>query len=212
MRVKSLQKWAFAALVVVIAGIALWGLMPDDDVAPSDELKSGALKSGEATSQSLEDKECQFLKSGRDAASPLSASPLEEDSSTDEESSPDEDPEEAKIETFEALTDVWMEPSKAGVTEKDIAGFVAAFHRIPKDRQDECVNRALNLIPDENVMLLAGLLLDKSLDKEIVETVFHDVLNRDESVKLPIMRQILMDKSHPCWEDANWIVDAQDPK
>lgn len=40
---------------------------------------------------------------------------------------------------------------------EDIGEVAKMFRSVPKDRQDECIHRALNLIPDENVMLLAGV-------------------------------------------------------
>ena len=116
--------------------------------------------------------------------------------------------EEKLVNAFDDLTDKWMEPASKGVTMTDVDDFAKAFRRIPKARQDECVHRALNLIPDENVMLLAGILMDKSMDKEIVETVYNDILNRDEDVKKPILQQIFRDKSHPCWADTAWILDV----
>ena len=125
--------------------------------------------------------------------------------STEEESEPEE---EKLVKGFDDLTDKWMAPSAKGVTMSDIDNFVKSFGKIPKSRQDECIHRALNLIPDENVMLLAGVLMDKTIDKEIVETVYNDILNRDEDVKKPILRQIFKDKSHPCWANTAWILDV----
>lgn len=116
--------------------------------------------------------------------------------------------EEKAVDTFDALTDKWMEPSVKGVTMDEIKKFCDTFRKVPKARKDECIHRALNLVPDDNVMLLAGILLDKSFDKEIIEAVFNDVLNRDESVKKPIMKEIFKDKSHPCWADVAWILDV----
>lgn len=116
--------------------------------------------------------------------------------------------EEKLVNAFDDLTDAWMEPQPTKVTMDEINRFVASFKRVPKARQDECVHRALNLIPDENVMLLAGILMDKGMDKEIVETVYNDVLNRDEDVKKPILQQIFKDKAHPCWADTAWILDV----
>ena len=142
----------------------------------------------------------------------------EDETASDEDSADNEAPqteeekreaeEEKLVNAFDDLTDTWQEPSAKGVTMSDIDNFAAAFRKIPKARQDECIHRALNLIPDENVMLLAGVLLDKSMDKEIVETVFNDVLNRDEDVKKPILQEIFKDKSHPCWADTAWILDV----
>ena len=125
---------------------------------------------------------------------------------TDEEKAAAE--EERLVEAFDNLTDKWMEPAKDGVTMQDIDTFVRRFKSVPADRKDECLHRALNLVPDENVMLLAGILLDKSLDKEMIELVYNDVLNRDEEVKKPILQEIFKDKEHPCWADTAWILDV----
>ena len=136
----------------------------------------------------------------------------EESAEAEEEPQTEEEKREAeaekKVDAFDSLTDKWMEPSAKGVTMADVDNFAKAFRQVPKDRRDECIHRALNLIPDENVMLLAGVLLDKEMDKEIVEEVYNDVLNRDEDVKKPILQQIFKDKSHPCWADTAWILDV----
>ena len=115
---------------------------------------------------------------------------------------------ESLVEAFDLLTDRWTEPAQDGVSMRAVEDFVAAFRRVPSERQDECIHRALNLVPDENVMLLAGVLMDKTMDREVVETVFNDVLNRDEAVKRPILQQIFKDKTHPCWADVAWILDV----
>ena len=133
-------------------------------------------------------------------------SEAEEDPLTEEEKREAE--EEKLVNAFDDLTDKWQEPSAKGVTMADVDSFAKAFRSVPQARQDECVHRALNLIPDENVMLLAGILMDKTMDKEIVETVYNDVLNRDEDVKKPILQQIFKDKDHPCWADTAWILDV----
>lgn len=117
---------------------------------------------------------------------------------------------EQRVDAFDALTDRWMEPQEKAVTMAEIDAFRRAFARVPKARQDECIHRALNLIPDENIMLLAGVLLDSEQDREIVETVFNDILNRDESVKQPILQQVFKNREHPCWTDTAWILDVTD--
>lgn len=116
--------------------------------------------------------------------------------------------ENALVDAFDALTDKWMESGSSGVSMKDVDEFSACFRKVPHSRKEECLHRALNLIPDGNVMLLAGILFDKSLDRDLLETVFNDILNRDESVKKPVMEQIFKDKTHPCWADVAWIFDV----
>ena len=116
--------------------------------------------------------------------------------------------EEALVEAFDALTDSWMEPSQKGIAMDDVQRFVGQFRKLPASRKGECLQRALNLVPDENVMLLAGVLMDKSQENEYLEMVYNDVLNRDEDVKKPILQQIFKDKDHPCWADTAWILDV----
>lgn len=118
--------------------------------------------------------------------------------------------EEKLVDAFDALTDTWMEPASNGVSMADVKRFNEQFRKVPMSRRDECLHRALNLVPDENVMLLAGILMDKSYGVEILDTVYGDVLNRAEEVKKPILQQIFKDKTHPCWADTAWILDVTD--
>jgi len=157
-------------------------------------------------------------RASRQISAVVGATALPETESAEAEETEPEEPmtaeeraeaeEEKLVDAFDALTDKWLEPSKKGVTMDDVNAFVKQFEKVPKDRKEECLQRALNLIPDENVMLLAGVLMDKTQDKELVELVFNDILNRDEGVKKPIMQQIFKDKTHPCWADTAWILDV----
>lgn len=116
---------------------------------------------------------------------------------------------EKLVEAFDGLTDKWMKPTPdRPPTMADIDAFVEQFRKVPADRKDECIHRALNLIPDENVMLLAGVLMDKEQSSETIDAVFSDILNRDESVKLPVLREVIKDTRHQCWKDAAWILDV----
>ena len=133
------------------------------------------------------------------------------DGEKQEEKTPEElqeEEEERKVEAFDSLTDKWMEKEGGEVTMKDMDDFVVAFKSVPAARKDECLHRALNLVSDDHVLLLAGILFDKSIDKEYLELVFNDVLNRDEEVKKLILPKIFKDKTHPCWADTAWILDV----
>ena len=129
-----------------------------------------------------------------------------EEEKTEEERQEEED--EKKVAAFDSLTDKWMKKKGGEVTMKDMDDFVVAFKSVPDSRKDECLHRALNLVSDDHVLLLAGILFDKSIDKEYLELVFNDVLNRDEEVKKLILPKIFKDKDHPCWADTAWILDV----
>ena len=196
-----------AALVAVLAGTAYFifrhGADPAED-ASQEDLISGLFPND--SGESVRTVQSSTEKAGDEDVA--DADEEEEEPQTEEEK---REAEEGKlVDAFDELTDKWTEPVERGVTMSEVDEFAAAFRKVPKDRQDECIHRALNLIPDENVMLLAGVLMDKTMDRETVETVFNDVLNRDEDVKKPILEQLFKDKTHPCWEDVAWILDVTD--
>lgn len=145
-------------------------------------------------------------------ATPAEAAETVQDEEEAEEPQTEEEKAEAaaqaKAEEFDSLVDKWSEPSDSGVTMDDIAAFAAALREVPEAMREDCLRRALNLVPDDNALLLAGVLMDKSQPKDFVELVYNDVLNRAEEVKLPILKEIYKDKNHPCWADTAWIFDA----
>lgn len=116
--------------------------------------------------------------------------------------------EERRVDAFDALTDAWQAPAAEKVTMDEVRRFRETFDKVPKARRSECLHRALNLVPDENVMLLAGILFDTTQEREILEDVYNDILNRGEDVKKPILQQIFKDREHPCWADTAWILDV----
>lgn len=203
--------WVRSILALaLLAGAAYFifrrGPDPVEDVRADDASERGIADVGEP---------------GNRVVRPADAVPGDEDGTdSDDNAEPEEDApplteeekkeaeEEALVEAFDNLTDQWLEPVEKGVSMADVDRFAAAFRKVPEARRDECLHRALNLVPDENVMLLAGILMDKDLGADVVETVFNDILNRDEDVKKPILEQVFKDKTHPCWEDAAWILDV----
>ena len=188
-----------AALAIAVALLLLLGpggvMSPGDDASDDEDVEIVEEDSPEGDADEGEDSESGDVDGG------------EQDGGDADE---DEDPDEKLVNAFDALVDSWMEPRDEGVSLADSDAFVAAFRKLPEERREECLQRALNLVPDDNVMLLVGILMDKSIDQELVELVFNDVLNRDEVVKMPILREIFKDKSHPCWADTAWILDVTD--
>jgi len=126
---------------------------------------------------------------------------------TEEEKLADE--EEALVNAFDDLTDTFRESEDdREISMDEVKKFHEQFRKVPKPRKEECLQRALNLLPDDNIMLLAGILMDKEEDKELVELVFNDILNREDGMKQVLLNQIYKDKTHPCWADAAWILDV----
>lgn len=122
-----------------------------------------------------------------------------------------EDEEEAESSdegaAFQTFLDDWSNTTKT-VDEKDVAEFVDLFGRLPEARRDEFLSHALNLITDDKLELLLGILMDKTQPKDVLSAVFNDILNRDDEVKLLVLSEIAKDRDHPCWVDAVWVLDV----
>ena len=208
---KKLVKWSASAVAAAIAVIALLifvnqhrggdvGVSPQEEEAPSPQVSKAPEDGRRATPARTED-------SGDAEAEEAADSDDEPDEPKTEEELREAE-EEKKVEAFDGVVDAWMEKEGGEVTMKDMDDFVAMFRSVPDARKEECLHRALNLVSDDHVLLLAGILFDKTADKEHVELVFNDVLNRDESVKKLILPMIYKDKTHPCWAETAWILDV----
>lgn len=193
------MKIKYSLILAIVAGLVVWAFWPvDRKIQPVGAEEEVSSTEGLIAVSAEKDADSVVAEEGEALADD---EPLTEEEQT-------EAAEEAAVAAFDAVIEKWQEPRKGGVSMDDIAAFAKTFRQVPEGRRDEEIHHALNLVPDENVMLLVGVLLDKSFGQEIVETVFNDVLNRDEDVKKPILLEIYKDKTHPCWADTAWILDV----
>lgn len=206
--------WRAGLALVVLAGLAvlLWPDSKPQAAGPSGEAPASP-RGQNPVRETVRRPDVAGRASGTasgDAGSTVAA-PTDDDSADRRQMTAEEkrEAEEAQlVDAFDAAVDKWMEPQGKAVTMAEVDVFRDMFRKVPKSRKEECLQRALNLVPDENVMLLAGILLDKGQDKELLDLVYNDILNRDESVKKPILNEIFKDREHPNWADTAWILDV----
>lgn len=209
-------------VVAVFTGIAVINIRPGADMAvpePDGDVVEGGQDNGDAPSETRNRVSPSEPQGQKKVKPDVKEKPKPKNRDVDEEEEPappkteEERREEemsALVDAFDDMTDKWREPSESDVPMEAVEKFRQQFNKIPKERQEECLHRALNLIPDENVMLLAGILLDKEQPVEYIELVYNDVLNRNEDVKKPLLKEIFKDRGHPCWADTAWILDVTD--
>lgn len=207
------KTWTIIAVILVVGlavGVGCWYAVRQGDSQEALEREFEQMEPHESSLGDFKDMDKPFVfPKDRAKKSAKSAKQKPSKDDDDDDGRESDDPEEKLVNAFDDLTDKWTdEGGGKNPTLKDVDAFVAQFRQVPEDRKDECIHRALNLIPDENVMLLAGVLMDRTQPDEIVDAIFSDILNRDEDVKLPVMKQVLKDPKHPCWKDAAWIVDV----
>jgi len=119
-------------------------------------------------------------------------------------------PSDARIQVvtdWEKLVDTLSEQT-VKPTASDAIAFKDAFHKLDPDDQMDGIRTALNLLPDEQFPLLYPILFDKLEKRDLLDEIFSDALNRDEDIKVPIMKEIIKDKEHPMYADAMHILEV----
>ena len=212
----------YTKAVVVIAGAAICGCLVS--VLLFSSIGSG--DDYDVPSRSVDD----AIVSGGDGAVvgrikrkkevPIDPSPYEETAAEEQEEDLSDEPEEQEqlteeekrkaaaearwdkaIEKCEALQDAEERPSKS-----DVAEFKAAFDALDADDKLQQVTRANILLLDSSVECLKAILFDVNEPEEVLSSVFHEICNRDESIKLPIFKAIANLKAHPMADDAKEIL------
>lgn len=200
---------------LLVAGLWLWSRNPAEKVKPQADTADAGSSRTNSANQRIRRERGTIRRDAKPARQPNPGNggnaadrPNKTEPETTEEVSEPENAEDVLVEAFDGLTDEWREPVQSGVPMEAVEKFRQQFNRIPNDRKEECLHRALNLVPDENAMLLMGILLDKEQPAEYLELVFNDILNRGEDVKNPLLQLIYKDKEHPCWASTAWILDV----
>ena len=135
----------------------------------------------------------------------------EDDDGSASGETPEERADREKVDVFDALVDKWREEeSPDGVSMEKIGEFTQMFLGLPEKDKEDCLRRALNLVSDANFEVLVGLLVDRRTGDEFIQLIFDDMVNRSDEVKMTLLREIFKDKTHPCWAEAAWMLDAMD--
>ncbi len=114
---------------------------------------------------------------------------------------------EKAVEAWDAMIEKVAERKEVPTAEQ-AAQFKQDFHKLDQEDQMSCVQNALNLIPDEQFSLFYPILYDKSENADVLDEIFSDALNRDEEIKVPIMKELYKDKEHPMFVESARILDA----
>jgi hypothetical protein len=105
----------------------------------------------------------------------------------------------------EMLAEVPMQPWEEAINrilESDeenqqvAARLMALLPTLPPDGQVEAAQHMVNLTDDESYQNAAAMLLNPATAEDVAEVIYSDVLNRPNTVKLPVMVSILRTPGH----------------
>ena len=121
-----------------------------------------------------------------------------------------DDADEIRLKAWEDFLEPYFEETGTNreITVDEMIRTKELFDSLNEEQRNDEIGHTMNLIPDESIGLLYGILFDPAEGAEITDTIFCDILNRDEDIKIPVMRQFLKMKGHPCSEDARHILSV----
>jgi hypothetical protein len=88
-----------------------------------------------------------------------------------------------------------------------VRGLISSMRGLPPEAQEEFVAHAVNLCEDEQFDVLANVYLDAGTPSEVKETIFNDVLNRPDEIKLPLLAKTLRFPTHPMTGESKEILE-----
>lgn len=121
-----------------------------------------------------------------------------------------DDANEIRLKAWEDFLEPYLEESGTNreISVDEMIRTKELFDSLNEEQRSDEIGHTMNLIPDESIGLLYGILFDPAEGAEITDTIFCDILNRDENIKMPVLRQLLKMKDHPCSEDAQHILSV----
>lgn len=88
-----------------------------------------------------------------------------------------------------------------------VAKLFALFPTLPPDGQEEVVQHLSNLVEDDNYAQLGQLLTNSSLPQGVLDELMSDVLNRPNSLKLPMLLDVGQDPNNPEHDEARDLLE-----
>ena len=111
---------------------------------------------------------------------------------------------------FDGLVKLQNEGNKP--TAKQVADFKAVFDKLSDEVKLENIPHAQNLFTDASIDYLTVILYDTKEPKDVLSSIYYDLLNRPEELKMPIIRKLAADKTHPLSSEVlELLVMVDDP-
>jgi len=112
----------------------------------------------------------------------------------------DEEPEEPEQPWEKAINQLLDSDDE---NDKVAAELAALAPTMPLEGQVEAVQHMVNLLEDEHYALARNMLINPSLHPDLREVIFSDVIDRPNSVKLPVLVGLLGIYGHPLRAEAH---------
>ena len=96
----------------------------------------------------------------------------------------------------------------SGDNKDKVRQLLALLPKLPQVDQTEAVQHVANLVDDDAYGPVSAILTNTASHADVIDVLLTDLLNRKESVKLPILLQIAQIPEHPNQEEARDILEV----
>ena len=198
---------SIAMMLALIVGIIAY------DFCPQDEGEIGVLQ--EARVAEKKRRKIKQVRTIDSETKPIETeAQLVEDIVEESDDEPQKTESEIAYEEWEKVFDGLVKLQNEGKrpTAKQVADFKAAFDKLSDETKLENIPHAQNLFTDDSIEYLTVILFDTKEPKDVLSSIYYDLLNRPEELKMPIIRKLAADKNHPLSEEAfDLLVMVDDP-
>lgn len=107
--------------------------------------------------------------------------------------------------SWEDRLDQWL--TNDADTATTVRGLVSSMRGLPAEAQEEYAAHAVNLCEDDQYAIFNDVFFDPATPAGVKETIFNDVLNRPDELKLPLLARTLQNPGHPMMAEAREILE-----
>lgn len=188
---------AFAMMLALIVGIIVLDVYSEDEVESEIQQEKRVAEKNQRKIRSVENVDSEM----RAAEQEINFSKdIIEEGDNEQPKTELEIAYEEWEKVFDRLVKLQNEGNKP--TSNQIADFKAAFDKLSDEVKLENIPHAQNLFTDASIDYLTVILFDTKEPKDVLSSIYYDLLNRPEELKMPIIRKLASDKSHPLSEEA----------
>ena len=124
-----------------------------------------------------------------------------------------EDENVSALKNWEMRVKECVESERASQDQDDTDALIAfkkSFDSLSEEDKKTSVHDALNLLPEGKEHFLAVILMDENEPLEVLESIYVDLMNRPDEVKIPVLEMLKEIVSHPFSEKASeFLRDAK---
>ena len=190
--------WAsFAMMLALIVGIIVLDVYSEDEVESEIQQEKRVAEKNQRKIKSVENVDSEVRVVGQEIHS---SKDIIEEGDNEQPKTELEIAYEEWEKVFDRLVKLQNEGNKP--TSNQIADFKAAFDKLSDEVKLENIPHAQNLFTDASIDYLTVILFDTKEPKDVLSSIYYDLLNRPEELKMPIIRKLAADKSHPLSDEA----------